>query len=341
VSAGVDRAALITGVAGQDGVYLAKLLLSQGYRVTGSVLPGAVSQARFAPYLLGVEVVETDLRDGEAMRALLATCRPDEVYNLAGLSTVAGSWSDASRVAAVNGEAVLTLLQTLLRCRDDVGVVPRLFQASSAAIFGSAQHQPQDERTPQQPESPYAAAKCVAHNAVVDYRGSAGLFACNGILFNHESPLRSTAFVTRKVTRAVAEIAAGQRSELLLGNLEARRDWGAAADYVRAMQLMLHAEAPADYVIATGVPSSLRDVVELAFGCVGIDDPWRYVREDPELLRPADAPQTWGDPSRAKAELGWSATTSLAELIHGMVMVDVERIRTGVEESPEYVSLPT
>jgi GDPmannose 4,6-dehydratase len=337
----VERAALITGVAGQDGIYLSRLLQAQGYRVTGSVSPGSLNRVHLAVYLSGVEIVEVDVRDGVGMCALLDACRPDEVYNLAALSSVGSSLSDVARVKEVNEDAVLQLVELLLRQRDEHGVMPRLFQASSSQIFGSAEQQPQDEDTPHRPQSPYAAAKTVAHDRVVAARQSDGLFACNGILFNHESPLRPTTFVTRKITRAAAEISAGLRDEVQLGNLDVHRDWGAAADHVRAMWLMLQQETPADYVIATGVASSLRDVVELAFTGAGIEDPWRHVQADPAMMRPADLPQTWGNPARAEAELGWAATTSLAELIAGMVAVDVERIRSGVEESPAYLDWPT
>jgi GDPmannose 4,6-dehydratase len=338
VSARVEPAALITGVAGQDGVYLATLLQSQGYRVVGTTYPGSASRTRLAPYLDGIEVVGVDVRDDAGMRELVRAVRPDEVYNLAAVSSVGEAWSDAERVAQVNADAVARLLETLARYRDDTGVEPRFFQASSAEIFGVAIEQPQDEDTPRQPQSPYGIAKLAAHDRVVRSRREDGLFACNGILFNHESPLRAMSFVTRKITRTVAAIAEGLASELSLGNLDVRRDWGAAADHVRAMWLMLQQPTAADYVIATGTVSSLRDIVEIAFAAVGIDEPWPYVRHDPGIARPVDPPQTWGDPSRARQDLGWEPTTTLAELIQAMVAVDVERLRSGVEESPSYLS---
>jgi GDPmannose 4,6-dehydratase len=341
VSARVDRVALITGVAGQDGVYLARLLRSMDYRVTGTVSPGSPERTRFAPYLEGVEVAEVDIRDDDAMRSLLSACGPDEVYNLAARSSVGESWKDAEAVADVNGRAVSRLLESLLRYREESGAAPRFFQASSSEIYGVPSTQPQTERTPHDPRNPYGVAKLVAHEATVSFRESHELFACNGILFNHESPLRPTSFVTRKITRAAAEIAAGRRSEVGLGNLDVRRDWGAAEEYVRAMWLMLQRPEPADYVIASGEVSSLRDFVEIAFDAVRIDDPWAYIRQDPAMMRPADVPQTWGDPSRAKQGLGWTATTSRPQLIRQMVAVDVERVRTGVEESPEFLTAPT
>jgi GDPmannose 4,6-dehydratase len=341
VSARVDRAALITGVAGQDGVYLSRLLLSEGYRVVGSVRPGGAEAARMAPYLAGVEIVEVDVCDAEAMRALLRRSRPHEVYNLAALSSVGSSWTDTDRVNEVNNLAVLRLLENLLHYRDEYGDAPRLFQASSAEIFGAADEQPQNERTPHDPGSPYAAAKSAAHDRVMSYRETQGLFACNGILFSHESPLRGTSFVTRKITRGAVEISAGRRAELALGNLDVRRDWGAAADYVRAMWLMLQQPVADDYVIATGTSSSLRDFVELAFAEVGISDAWQYVRTDPTLMRPADIPQTWGDPSRANRELGWTASLTVEQVVVAMVSIDQQRLRRGVDESPEFLSAPT
>jgi GDPmannose 4,6-dehydratase len=337
VSARVDRAALITGVAGQDGVYLARLLVSEGYRVTGSVLPGATGTTRMAPYLDGVDLVEADVCDREAMRSLLRASRPDEVYNLAASSSVGASWIDAAQVNEVNNVAVLQLLESLVHYRDEYGEAPRLFQASSSEIFGAADEAPQNERTRRQPQSPYGESKRAAHDHVVTYRETHELFACNGILFNHESPLRPTSFVTRKITRGVAEISMGNSGELVLGNLDVRRDWGAAADYVGAMRLMLAHTVPDDYVIATGTSSSLREFVEIAFACVGVTDPWRHVREDPALMRPADVSQTLGDSSRAKHELGWQSSTTLETLIGQMVSVDLERLRSGRDESPNYL----
>jgi GDPmannose 4,6-dehydratase len=341
VSAGVERVALITGVAGQDGVYLAKLLLAKGYRVTGTVFPRSAVPGRLDCYLGGVDLIEVDLRDDAAMYGVLVASRPAEVYNLAALSSVGASWADAAQVADVNGAAVARLLDALRRYRDESGEAPRFFQASSSEIFGDAPQQPQNEQTPHDPRSPYAVAKHLAHDATVQARDLHGVFACNGILFNHESPLRAPSFVTRKITRAVAEIAAGSRDEVSLGNLDVRRDWGAAADYVHAMWLMLQQPAAADFVIATRAVTSLREFIETAFRCIGVNDPWPYVRADPELMRPADVPQSWGDPARAKDELGWVASTTVTELIGQMVAVDIERLRSGVEESPEFLSWPT
>jgi GDPmannose 4,6-dehydratase len=209
-----------------------------------------------------------------------------------------------------------------------------LFQASSAEVFGNAADQPQDEHTPHDPLSPYGSAKSRAHRATADYRDSRGLFACNGILFGHESPLRPTTFVVRKIARGAAEIAVGARRHLELGNLEVRRDWGAAQEYVVAMWLMLQRPEPTDFVIASGATSSLRDVVEIAFAAAGVDDVWDHVGSDPTLMRPAEVLQTWGSPVLAQRELGWRASIALPELVSAMVDVDAARLRGGVEESP-------
>jgi GDPmannose 4,6-dehydratase len=281
-------------------------------------------------------VLEVDVRDTAGMQEVILRVRPDEVYNLAALSSVGASWSDQDQVREVNGTAVLGLLEAILRCRDATGDAPRFFQASSPEVFGGAQ-MPIDETTAVDPVSPYGTAKSVAHNATVDARVSEGLFAVNGILFNHESPLRRPSFVSRRITLGVARIVAGQQAELTLGNLATRRDWGAAADYVEAMWLMLQAPRPRDCVIASGVASSVRDLVELAFAAVGIGDPWDRVRTEPTATRPYDRPELWGDPSRARAELGWSASTPLRDVISGMVTVDLARVKAGVEDCPELV----
>jgi len=328
------KTALITGIAGQDGIYLTRFLRAKGYRVVGSSAPTSASLARLGPYLDGVEIVQVDVRDGVAMHELIVQTKPDEIYNLAAMSSVGASWEHAEEVAEVNGVSVLRTLDSLLRYRDEFTTAPRFYQASSSEIFGLAAQQPQDESTPHYPRSPYGASKSFAHHITVNYRESYGLFACNGILFNHESPLRATGFVTRKITRAVAEIKLGMRQELSLGNLDVRRDWGFAGDYVEAMWLMLQQPEPEDYVIATGVSSSIRDFVEAAFACVDIADPWEHIRQDPAMLRPADVPQTWGNPARAGERLGWSPKTSLTALVAHMVATDLRRLRTGVEEAP-------
>jgi GDPmannose 4,6-dehydratase len=334
------KTALITGIAGQDGVYLARFLRDRGYRVVGSTAPVSRSLARLGTYLEGVEIVSMDLRDSAAMQELIMATKPDEIYNLAAMSSVGASWQHAAEVAEVNGMAVLRLLESLLRYRDRFGTAPRFYQASSSEIFGLAAQQPQDEGTPHYPRSPYGVSKSFAHHLTVNYRESYGLFACNGILFNHESPLRATQFVTRKIARSVAEIHLGLRDEFSLGNLDVRRDWGFARDYVEAMWLMLQQPQAEDYVIATGVVSSLRDFVEVAFAFVSIADPWGHIRQDLAMMRPADVPQTWGDPTRARERLGWSSATSFTALVEHMVGTDLKRLRTGVEEAPSLLSAP-
>jgi GDPmannose 4,6-dehydratase len=299
-------------------------------------VPGSAARAEATGYLNGVEVVELDLRDVPGMGELVERVQPDEVYNLAALSSVGASWSDAEEVAQVNGTAVRGLIDAILRYRDQSGRTPRFFQASSAEVL-SGEPMPIDETAPIDPVSPYGMAKSVAHRATMDVRAAEGLFAVNGILFNHESPLRPPSFVTRRITVAAARIAAGDETTLTLGNLDARRDWGAAADYVEAMWLMLQAPAPEDFVIASGVAASVRDLVDLAFAAAGITDPWERVRVEPAAARPYDRPELWGDPTRARQKLGWTPSTPLRELIAAMVAVDMARVRTGAEDHPDLV----
>ncbi|CAM3596968.1 GDP-mannose 4,6-dehydratase [Smaragdicoccus niigatensis] len=327
------RTALITGVAGQDGIYLARVLLERGYRVIGT----SFSLARHFPYLQGVELIAFDIRNTDAMSELLRRERPDEIYNLAAISSVGQSWQMAEKVAEVNGMSVLRLLELLVRLRDDLGYAPRFYQASSSEIYGMADQQPQDERTPHYPRSPYGTSKSFAHHLTVNYRESYGLYACNGILFNHESPIRPARFVTRKITRAVAEISLGMRDQVTLGNLDARRDWGSAADYVEAMAEMLQQESAQDFVIATGEVASIRDFVAIAFEAVGIEDPWAHVEFDAAYLRPADVPQTWGRADRARSALGWGPKVSLREVVAHMVQADIVRAKTGIEECRGYM----
>lgn len=310
--------ALITGVAGQDGVYLARRLLAQGTAVVGTVVPGS-GPTPMAPYLNGVVLVEHDVRDADGFRALLDEHSPDEVYNLAGFTSVGASWDHAELVEATNGRAVVDMLEALV----PRGV--RFFQASSSEELGPA-------RT-----SPYGRAKAQAHSAVVRAREE-GHFACTAILYNHESPLRGRQFVTRKITRAAAEISLGAAECLTLGNLDVSRDWGHARDYVDAMVRMLRREEPEDFVVATGVSHTLQELLVTAFAAVGIDDPWQYVEHDPALIRPVDAASAVGDPTRASTTLGWSATTTFEETVHEMVAVDVRRVQRGVEEDLSYLA---
>lgn len=333
-SVGVDaeKVALVTGVAGQDGVYLSRLLLGHGYRVVGVARAIAASETVNA-YLHGVEVVELDLRDSAGMDALVSRVCPSEIYNLGAFSSVGDSWGEAEAVAEINGMAVLRLLETLLRFRDTHGWAPRLYQASSSEMFGLARQQPQHEETAHHPRSPYAAAKSFAHNLAVNYRESYGLYVCAGILYNHESPLRPERFVSRKITKGVAEIALGMRTEITLGNMEVRRDWGAARDYVQAMWLMMQQTSPDDFIIATGVSRPLIEVAREALAAVGIEDVGKYVRSDPALQRPVDVPELRGNSSKAVHLLGWRPEQSFSELMSHMVWADIDRIQSGEAES--------
>jgi GDPmannose 4,6-dehydratase len=330
--------ALITGVAGQDGVYLARHLIAQGYRVVGTARSPQAA-GRLA-YLDGVELVELDQLDRAGFAAVLESTRPDELYNLAGFTSVGASWGQAEVVAETNGMSVLRMLEELLRYRERHGSAPRFFQPSSSEMFGVTDQQPQTEGTPHHPRSPYAATKSFAHHLTVNYRESYGLFTCTGTLYNHESPLRGLQFVTRKISRSVAEIALGLRTTVELGNLDVRRDWGFAGDYAQAMHLMLQLDEPQDFLIATGQSRPLSDVLALAFATVGIDDPTPYVHQDPALMRPADVLDLYGDPTKAREQLGWSTTMSFPSVIEHMVRTDVARLRTGVEESLEYLFPP-
>lgn len=331
------RTAFITGVAGQDGVYLARHLRAEGYRVVGTTLPDSAAAARMAPYLEDVTVLHLDSRDRDGFGRALDQHHPDEVYNLAAFTSVGASWRNAELVAETNAMAVLRMLEELVAYRDRHGSAPRFYQPSSSEMFGISDQQPQTENTPHYPRSPYAAAKSFAHHLTVNYRDSYGLFTCNGTLYNHESPLRPEQFVTRKITRAVAEIALGRRSTLTLGNLDVRRDWGAASDYVRSMHLMLSQDQPADLIVATGMSRPLRELLVVAFNAAGLGAPERYVEQDPELMRPADVMDLQGDPTKARELLGWEPTLSFEDVIAHMVRVDVQRLESGVEEDLAYL----
>jgi GDPmannose 4,6-dehydratase len=316
--------ALITGVAGQDGAYLSALLQRKGYRVVGMVQPGSAMRADLEPYLRDVEIVSGDMRDSASLRAAISGCDPDEIYNLAGISSVAQSWKEPELTADVNGTGVLRLLHVLKDQADRTGRAPKLLQASSSEMFGAATITPQDECTPLHPRSPYALSKALAHDAVATYREGHGLFASATILFNHESPLRPTTFVTRKISSTVAAIAQGRADHLVLGDLGTRRDWGSAHDYVRAMWLALQCDEPQDYVVATGRTYSLRDWLDTAFGVVGIDDWEPLVKSDPALIRPTEPGALVGDASLAGSALGWKPSVDFEELVTEMVRHDVE-----------------
>ena len=331
------RTALVTGVAGQDGIYLAHHLNELGYRVVGTVLPGSAAPDLMAAYLTDVTVIELDVRDRNGFGEALDAFQPDEVYNLAALTSVGASWRNAELVAETNAMSVLRMLEELVAYRHRHGDAPRFYQPSSSEMFGISDQQPQTENTPHYPRSPYAAAKSFAHHLTVNYRDSYGLFTCNGTLYNHESPLRGQQFVTRKITRAAAEIALGRRDKVTLGNLDVRRDWGSAADYVRSMHLMLQQDAPTDLIIATGQSRPLSELLRVAFEAAGLGDPAPYVEQDPDLMRPADVMDLQGDPTKARELLGWQPTQDFAGIIGQMVRVDMQRIESGVEESASYL----
>ncbi len=320
--------ALITGVGGQDGVHLARRLLARGHRVIGTVQPGG--PVPLLPYLEGVEVVAHDLTDTDGFVDLLDRHGPATIYNLAGFTSVRASWDHRDEVFAVNVESVERMLDVLIdRPR-------RFFQASSSEIFGPGAANPQDESTQLNPGNPYGESKARAHEAVAAAR-TAGLFASTGILYNHESPLRGDQFVTRKITKAAVEIAAGQRDVLTLGNLDVSRDWGAATDFVEAMHLIADHDEPGDFIVATGASHSLRSFVETVFAMAGVDDPWSHIEQDEALLRPVDQPGLVGDPTRARDTLGWEASTSFEALVQQMVSADQRRLASGVEESIDYL----
>ena len=314
--------ALITGVTGQDGSYLAELLLSKGYEVVGVVRRTSHhSYERIEHLLERIEVVAADLLDQHSLTVVLQETRPDEVYNLAAQSYVPTSWTQP----VLTGEFTALGVTRILEAVRLVHPAAKFYQASSSEMFGRVTETPQRETTPFYPRSPYGVAKVYGHWITVNYRESYNLFAVSGILFNHESPRRGIEFVTRKVTDAVARIKLGRARELRLGNLDARRDWGFAGDYVDAMWRMLQQPTPRDYVIGTGKAHSVRDLVEAAFGHVGLN--WQdYVVSDPKFMRPAEVDVLLADPSKARKELGWTPKVGFSELVAMMVDADLERL---------------
>jgi GDPmannose 4,6-dehydratase len=315
------KTALITGITGQDGSYLAEFLLDKGYRVVGMVRRASVERFdRIEQLRDRVELIQGDLADQTSLDGAVAEVKPTEVYNLAAQSFVPTSWNQPTMTGDVTGLGVARILEAV---RKHAGGA-RFYQASSSEMFGKVLETPQSERTPFYPRSPYGVAKVYGHYITVNYRESYGLFACSGILFNHESPRRGLEFVTRKVTDSVARIKAGRLDRLRMGNLDAHRDWGFAGDYVEAMWLMLQAKAPQDYVVATGVSHSVRELVEVAFGAAGLD--WsKYVEIDPKLIRPAEVDTLVGNAERAKKELGWTPKVSFEQLVEMMVAADLKR----------------
>jgi len=317
--------ALITGITGQDGQHLAELLNSKGYDVFGLVkgqnnprIAGVLEQFPF------VEPVSGDLADLSSLVKAIGVAQPDEVYNLGAVSYVAYSFTHAELTADISGLGVLRMLDAIRMVGglDDNSI--RFYQASTSEMFGEVRETPQTEMTPFHPRSPYGCAKVFGHYITMNYRESYDMFACSGILFNHEGPRRGLEFVTRKITNAVARIKLGLQDEIVLGNLDSKRDWGYAGDYVRAMWLMLQHDIPEDFVIATGETHSIHEFLDLAFAEVGIDDWQPYVRQDPKFLRPAEVDALTGDASKAKEVLGWEPEVSFAQLVKMMVENDLE-----------------
>ncbi len=319
--------ALITGVTGQDGAYLAQLLLGKGYRVIGLMRRSASSDVvgerlRWLGVLDRVELVDANLIDLSSLIRVLQDCEPDEVYNLAAQSFVAASWQQPLLTGAVTGLGAANVLEAVRIARPQA----RFYQASSSEMYGLIQEPVQSERTPFYPRSPYAAAKLYAHWMTVNYRESFGLHASSGILFNHESPLRGIEFVTRKITDGVARIKLGLAGELTLGNLDARRDWGHARDYVQAMWRMLQQDRADDYVVATGRTTTIREFCRIAFAHAGLEAE-AHVRTSSTLLRPAEVDVLQGDAGKARAALGWTPETSLEAMAAEMVEADLARHR--------------
>ena len=321
-----DRTALVTGIAGQDGSYLAELLLANGYRVVGVPRSGNPDLHRIAHIQDRLELRAADLLDEASLVALLRETTPTEIYNLAGHSFVPTSWDRPEIVGDATGLGTARLLDAITITGSDA----RFYQASSSEIFGRASEAPQNEQTPVNPRNPYGAAKAFAHFMTRNAREQYGLFAVAGILYNHESPRRGTEFLTRKVTDGAARVALGLVDSISVGSLDARRDWGFAGDYVRAMWLMLQQPEPSDFVIATGVTHSVRDVCRIAFERVGLEYE-RHVVVDPAFVRPVEAVPLVGDASRARAMLDWRPEMSFTELIQSMVDADLERHRAARE----------
>lgn len=315
--------ALITGITGQDGSYLAEFLLEKGYEVIGMVRrTSTVNFSRIQHIQDKITLVSGDLLDQGSLIAILRDYHPDEVYNLAAQSFVPTSWEQPVFTGEVTALGVTRMLEAIRTVDPSI----RFYQASSSEMFGKVREVPQNEQTPFYPRSPYGVAKVYGHWITVNYRESFGIYAVSGILFNHESPRRGLEFVTRKVSYGVAKIKLGLANELRLGNLNARRDWGFAGDYVRAMWLMLQQPAPDDYVVGTGETHSVQELCEVAFSYVGLD--WRdYVVQDPRYMRPAEVDLLVADPSKARRVLGWEPTVTFEELVHMMVDADLQLLK--------------
>jgi GDPmannose 4,6-dehydratase len=317
----VARIALVTGIAGQDGYYLSKLLRSKGYEVRGVELP-----SRSIPPGLCEKVYPADIGTETGLLEILADAKPDEVYNLAGMSRVSDSFEHPVDFAVTNGVGAVRLLEAIRRHRDRTGQVVRFFQASSSEMFGSTGALLQTEDSPYHPRSPYACSKVLAHLQTINFREAYGLFACCGIMFNHESPRRPEHFVTRKITSAAARIKLGSQERLVLGNIDVRRDWGFAGDYVEAIWRMLQQEQPDDYVIATGETHSVREFGEAVFEYLGLD--WsKHAVTDPVLFRPTEIESVCGDAAKAHRVLGWRPRVTFSQLVRMMADDDLERLR--------------
>jgi len=321
--------ALITGVTGQDGSYMAELLLSKGYDVHGLIRRSSVEKFdRIESFMQRIRLVEGDLTDQSSLDNAVQAVQPDEVYNFAAQSFVPVSWNQPVLTGDVTGLGVLRMLEAIRRHRPQA----KFLQASSSEMFGKVHESPQNENTPFHPRSPYGVAKVFGHNITVNYRESYGLFTCCAIGFNHESPRRGMEFVTRKVTHQVARIKCGLANKLILGNLDAQRDWGFAGDYVRAMWLILQQSKAEDFVIATGRTHSIRDLLESAFSKVGLD--WeKYVDVDSKLLRPAEVDYLCGDATKARKQLGWVPEVDLNQLIGMMVEADLRLVRNSLNSA--------
>jgi GDPmannose 4,6-dehydratase len=315
--------ALITGITGQDGSYLAEFLLAKGYRVVGTVRRSStVASERIAHIVNKVELVSADLLDQTSLTEVVAACQPDEIYNLAAQSFVAASWPQP----VLTGEFTALGVTRVLEAMKAAAPKARFYQASSSEMFGRVVETPQRESTPFYPRSPYGVAKLYGHWITVNYRESFNMYAVSGILFNHESPRRGLEFITRKVTDAAARIKLGKEHELRLGNLDSRRDWGFAGDYVEAMWLMLQQDTPQDFVIGTGTTYSVRDLCKAAFEHVGLNYE-DYVVQDPKFFRPAEVDLLISDPSKAQQVLGWTSKVPFPELVAMMVEADLARVR--------------
>jgi GDPmannose 4,6-dehydratase len=321
------RRALITGITGQDGSYLAELLLEKDYEVFGMTRRASTENVERIAHLVDrVNLVQGDLLDPPSLDSALRSAEPQEVYNLAAQSFVPTSWNQPVLTAEFTAVGVTRMLEAIRAV--DPGI--RFYQASSSEMFGKVREVPQNEQTPFYPRSPYGVAKVYGHHITVNYRESYGLYAVSGMLFNHESPRRGLEFVTRKISDGVARIKLGLADELRLGNFDAERDWGYAGDYVEAMWLMLQQDEPDDYVVATGETHSVREFCELAFAHAGLD-PERYAKSDPQFLRPVEVDQLVGDASKAREQLGWEARHSFRELVEMMVNADLGRLAVAAE----------